>query len=314
MGCCPVAKLCLILSNPINCSTPGFPVLHLSPRVCSNSCPLSWWCHPAISSSVLPSSSCPQSFLASGSFPMSRLFVPGSQSIGASASALPMNIQGWFPSGLTGLISLLSKRLSRVFSGTTIQKHQFFGTQPSLWSNSHIHTWRLEKPQFWLYRLWQWGHGFKILTENHISSRSLSRAKMSTKHEAQVKTFQNKGSKMFSLAPLCFWKFTVGWTPPGLPRWLSGKEYACQCRRFRRLWFDPWVGKVPWRRKSNPLQYSCLENPHGERSLVGYSPRGRKEWDTTEHSTAAAVYSNGSINKEKEKTGEWGKNSDLGKG
>ena len=247
---------------------------------------------------------------------MSQFFPSGGQSIGVSASAsvLPMKVQGWFPSGLTGLISLLSKRLSRVFSGTTIQKHQFFGTQPSLWSNSHIHTWRLEKPQFWLYRLWQWGHGFKILTENHISSRSLSRAKMSTKHEAQVKTFQNKGSKMFSLAPLCFWKFTVGWTPPGLPRWLSGKEYACQCRRFRRLGFDPWVGKVPWRRKSNPLQYSCLENPHGERSLVGYSPRGRKEWDTTEHSTAAAVYSNGSINKEKEKTGEWGKNSDLGKG
>ena len=122
---------------------------------------------------------------------MSRLFVPGGQSIGASASALPMKIQGWFPSGLTGLISLLSKRLSRVFSGTTIQKHQFFGTQPSLWSNSHIHTWLLKKPQFWLYRLWQWGHGFKILTENHISSRSLSRAKMSTKHEVQVKTFQN---------------------------------------------------------------------------------------------------------------------------
>ena len=91
---------------------------------------------------------CLQSFLASGSFPMSCLFISGGQSISASASAsvLTMNIQGWFPLGLTGLISLLSKGLSRVFSRTIVQKHQFFGTQPSLWSNSHIHTWLLERP------------------------------------------------------------------------------------------------------------------------------------------------------------------------
>ena len=119
-----------------------------SPRVCSNSCPLSQWCHPTISSSVVPISSHLQSFPASGSFPMSWLFPSGGQSIGASASAsvLPKNIQGWFPLGQTGLNSLLSKGLSRVFSSTTVQNHQFFGTQPSLWSNSHIHTWLLEKP------------------------------------------------------------------------------------------------------------------------------------------------------------------------
>ena len=110
-----------------------------TPRVYSNSCPLSWWCHPAISSSVIPFSSCPQSFPASGSFPMSQLFAWGGQSIGVSASAsvLPMNIQGWFPLGWTDWISLQSKGFSRVFSNITVQKHQFFGTQLSLWSNSN---------------------------------------------------------------------------------------------------------------------------------------------------------------------------------
>ena len=103
-----------------------------------NSCPLSQWCHPTISSSVIPFSSCLQSFQASGSFLMSQLFTSGGQSIGASASAsvLPTNIQDWFPLGLTGLIALLSKGLSRVFSNTTVQKHQFFSAQLSLWSNS----------------------------------------------------------------------------------------------------------------------------------------------------------------------------------
>ena len=122
------------------------PCLSLSPRVCSNSCPLSHWCHPAISPSLAPFSSCPQSFPASGSFPMNWLFKSSSQRIGASASAsiLPMNIQGWLPLRLTCLI-LLSWELSRVFSSTTIWKHQHFSTQPSLWSSSHIHTWLLEK-------------------------------------------------------------------------------------------------------------------------------------------------------------------------
>ena len=116
----------------------------LSLGVCSNSCPLSWWCHPTISSCVTPFSSCPQSFPASESFLVSQLFAPCGQSIGttASASVLLMNIQGWFPLGLTGLISFLSKTLSRVFSSTTVWKHQFFGDEPSLWSHSHIHTWQ----------------------------------------------------------------------------------------------------------------------------------------------------------------------------
>ena len=129
------------------------PCPSFSPGVCSNSCPSSWWCHPTISSSVIPFSSCLQSFPVSGSFPMSRLFESGSQGIGTSASAsiLPVSIQGWFPLELTSLISLQSRRLSRVFSSNTIWKHQFFGAQPSLWSNSHIHTWLQEKPQFWLY-------------------------------------------------------------------------------------------------------------------------------------------------------------------
>ena len=119
-----------------------------TPGVDSNSRPLSRWCHPAISSSVVPSSSCPQSLPASGSFPMSQLFVWGGQSTGVSASAsiLPMNTQDWSPLGWTGWIFLQSKRLSRAFSNTTVQKHQFFGAQLSSQSNSHIHTWPLEKP------------------------------------------------------------------------------------------------------------------------------------------------------------------------
>ena len=108
--------------------------------VCSNSCPLSQWCHPTISSCVSPFCSCLQSFPASGSFPVSQLFTSGGQIIGALASVLPMNIQDWFPLGWTGLISLQSKGLSRVFSNTTVQMHQFFGSQLSLRSNSHIHT------------------------------------------------------------------------------------------------------------------------------------------------------------------------------
>ena len=114
----------------------------------SDSRPSSPWCHPAISSSVMPFSSCPQSLPASDSFPMSQLFAWGGQSIGVSAlaSVLPMKIQGCFPLGLTGLTSLQSQRLSRVFSKTTVQNHQFFSTQLSLWSNSPISTWLLEKP------------------------------------------------------------------------------------------------------------------------------------------------------------------------
>ena len=116
--------------------------------VYSNSCPSSRWCHPAISSSVVPFSSCHQSLPASGSFPMSQLFTWGRQSIGVSASTSvpPMNTQDWSILGWTGWISLHYKGLSRVFSNTTGQKRQFFGAQVSSQSNSHIHTWPLEKP------------------------------------------------------------------------------------------------------------------------------------------------------------------------
>ena len=124
------------------------PCPSVTPGVCSNSCPSSRWCHPTISSSVVPYSNCLQSFPVLGSFPINQFFPSNGQSIGASASAsvLPMNIQDWFPLGLTGSISLQSKELSRVFSNTIVQKHQFFGTQLSLWSSSHIHTWWLKKP------------------------------------------------------------------------------------------------------------------------------------------------------------------------
>ena len=119
-----------------------------TPGVHPNPCPLSKWCHPIISSSAVPFSFCPQSFPASGSFQMSQLFPSGGQSTGVSASTsvLPMNTQDWSPLGWTGWISLQSKGLSRVFSNTTVQKHQFFVAQLSSQSNSHIHTWPLEKP------------------------------------------------------------------------------------------------------------------------------------------------------------------------
>ena len=119
------------------------------PGACSNSCPSSQWCHPTISSSIIPFS-CLQPFPALGSLPRSQFFVSGGQSIGVSTSAsgLPMNIQDWFPLGLTSLISLQSKGLSRVLSNTTVQKPQFFGAQLSLWYNSHIRTWLHEKNMF----------------------------------------------------------------------------------------------------------------------------------------------------------------------
>ena len=119
-----------------------------SPGVYSDARSSSQWCHSAISSSVVPFSFCPQSLPASESFPMSQLFAWGGQSTGVSALAsfLPKNTQGWSPSDWTGWISLQSKGLSRVFSNTTVQKYQFFGTQPSSQSNSHIHTWPQEKP------------------------------------------------------------------------------------------------------------------------------------------------------------------------
>ena len=140
-------------------------------ETCSNSCPLSRWCHPTILSCVVPFSSCPQSFPALRSFP-SRLFASGGQSTGAlaSPSVLPMNIQGWFPLGLTGLISLLSKGLLRVFSNTTVQKHQFFSAQLSLWSNSYIHTWLLEKEKNIALTRWTFVGKMMYLRFNTLSS------------------------------------------------------------------------------------------------------------------------------------------------
>ena len=138
--------MCPALWNPTDYSIPACSVLCCL-EVCSNSHPLSQWCHLTISSSVVPFSSHLQPLAASESFPVSQHFASGGQSIGASASVsvLPVNSQGWFPLGLTGLISLLSKELSRVFSSTTVWRHQFFSIQPFLWSSSHIHTWLLEK-------------------------------------------------------------------------------------------------------------------------------------------------------------------------
>ena len=131
----------------------------LSCGVCSDSFLLSWWCYLTISSFATPFFFCLQSFPASGSFPLNQLSASGGQSTGApaSASVLPTSIHGWYPLGLTGWIPLQSKELSRVFHNTTVQKHQFFSAQPSLWSNCHIQTWPLEKPtlilkrDYWLY-------------------------------------------------------------------------------------------------------------------------------------------------------------------
>ena len=126
--CCSVTQSYPTLCNP-GLQHTRLLCPSLSPRACSNSHPLNWWCHPTISSSVTLFSSCPQSSLASGSLPMNWLFTSGGQSIGASASAsvLPINIQCWFPWGLTGWISLLSKGLSRVISRATVQNQQLFG-------------------------------------------------------------------------------------------------------------------------------------------------------------------------------------------
>ena len=136
--CCSVTRSCLTLCNPMDHSMKGFPVLHYLLEFAQTR---GHWVNDANQPShPVTLFSCPQSFPVSGSFLMSQLFLSSGWSIGASASVLPMDIQGWFSLGLTGLISLLFKGLSRVFSSTTVRKHQFFGAQPSLWFNSHICT------------------------------------------------------------------------------------------------------------------------------------------------------------------------------
>ena len=158
--CCSISKLCLSLCDPLDCSTQGSSVFHclltIWAWVCSNSCTLSLWCYLTIPSSVPLFPACLQSFPASEFFLKSQFFAWGSQSIRESFSfsiSPSSEYSGLisFRTDLTGLIALLSKGLSRVFSSTTIQKHQFFGTRPSLWPSSHIRTWLLEKPQLWLY-------------------------------------------------------------------------------------------------------------------------------------------------------------------
>ena len=143
-----VTQLCTTLCDPMNHSMNRPPCPSPTPEVYSNSCPSSWWCHPAIPSSVVPFSSCPQSLPASGSFSVSQLVASGGKSIGVSASTsvLPMNTQDWSPLGWTGWISLQFKGLLKVLSNTTVQNHPFFGAQLSSQSSSHIHTWPLEKP------------------------------------------------------------------------------------------------------------------------------------------------------------------------
>ena len=145
---------CLVVSDSLwshGLQHARLPCPSLSPRVCSNSCPLSPWCHLTISSSVTPFFSCPQSFPASGSLPVSQLFASGGESTRASASpsVLPMNIQAWFSLGLPSLIFLLSKGLSRVFSSTTVRKHQCFGTQDYFFvvQLSHLYMTSEKKPQ-----------------------------------------------------------------------------------------------------------------------------------------------------------------------
>ena len=144
-----VARSCPTLCDPMDCMQHArLPCPSPTPEACSSSCPLCWWYHPTFSSSVVPFSSCLQTFPASGSFPKSQFFTSGGQNIrvSASASVFSMNIQDLFPLGWTGWISLQSKGLSRAFSNTTVQKHQFFDAQLSLWSSSHIYKWLLGKP------------------------------------------------------------------------------------------------------------------------------------------------------------------------
>ena len=149
--CCSVTKLCQALCDPMDCSTAGFPVLYHLPEFAHSHV---HWVGDAIQPShlLLPPSPLVLNLSQHQPLSTSQIFVSSDQIIGASASAsvLPMNIQSWFHLGLTDLIFLLSKEFSRIFSSTTVQKHQFFGAQPSLWSNSHIRSWLLEKLQLWL--------------------------------------------------------------------------------------------------------------------------------------------------------------------
>ena len=206
-----------------------------TPGVYSNSCPLSQWCHPTISSSVIPFSCCLLSFPAWGSFLRGQFFTSGVHSIGASASTsvLSMNIHDWFPLGWTGWISLQSKGLSRVFSNTTVQKHQFFSIQLSLLPNSHTHTWLLEKPYLWL-------------------DESLGFPDSSVGKESACNAGEGIGYPLQYL-----WVSLVVQLVKNLPEmWENG--------------FDPWLGKIPWRRERLPTPVFWPREFHGLCSPWGY--------------------------------------------
>ena len=222
-----------------------FPCPSPTPRACSNSCPSSQWCHPTISSSVVPFFSCLQYFPASESFPASHFFLSGGQSIGVSAlaeySALISFRINWFD------LLAVHKTFNSLLN-TLVQKHQFFGTQLSLWSNSHNHT--------------------SCLLAQHKSSFSMMACR-SLQHSSLL-TWNVKDT------PLVWHSL---YTNYGFPGGSDGEESACSVGDPALI---PRLGRSPGEGHGNPLQYSCLENTHRQRSLVGYSPWGLKESDMTE--------------------------------
>ena len=217
-----------------------------APGVHPNSCPLSQWCYPAISSSVVPFSSCLQSLPASESFPMSQLFTWGGQSIGVSilASFLPKNTQDWSPLEWTDCISLQSKGLSRVFSNTTVQKHIAIG-------NFMSYMWKI--------LLISEMNETEQLEVNIKGKRKLYESGELKLFPVFLKKIHSFLMVLFSLLGCCF-------------RGTSGKEPACQCWRHKRCVFDLWVGKIPWRRAWQPTPVFLPRESHGQRSLVGFSP------------------------------------------
>jgi len=214
-----VTQSCPTLCNPMDCSV-RLPCPSPTSEVCSNSFPSSWWCHPTISSSVI-FFSCLQSFPATGSSPVSQFFASGSQSIGvlASASGLPMNIQDWFPSWWTGWISLQSKGLSRVFSNTTVQKHQLFSAQLSLQSNSHIHTWLLEKP--------------KLLLDELLRQSNVSTFQYAVQVGHSFSSKEQASLNFMVSSPITLWQI-YGETMEAVKDFIFGLQNHC------RWWLQPW--------------------------------------------------------------------------
>ena len=254
--------------RPHELQHPRPPCPSPTPGVYSNSRPLSRWCHSTISSSVVPFSSCPQSLPASGSFPMSQLVAWGGESIGVSASAsvLPMNAQDWSHLGWTDWISLQSKGLSRVFSSTTVQKHQFFGAQLSSQSNSHIHTWPLEKP-------YPWPDG-PLLAIMSLLFDMLSRLVIIFLPWSKRASFN-----FMAAGTICSDFGAQQNTHLGLSWWLSGKKLACQCRR-QKCGFNPWVRKISWRRSRQPTPVFLPGKSHGQKEIRGLKSMGSQKSQT----------------------------------